>query len=155
MDVNRLAKTVNQSIGGISLFRHENESSIGMQDYLKAIAILSNGDSRVTTTQLSKHNKVAPATVTEMLKKLAEKGFVNYLPRHGVKLTLKGTVEAQRIIRKYVLLERLFSDILHLKEEKVHSQACAMEHALSDDVEEALYRFLNRVDKTPTVKLLV
>jgi DtxR family Mn-dependent transcriptional regulator len=124
-----------------------------MQGYLKAIASLSNDEEWVTTTQISRYYKAAPASITEMLKKLAKNGYVNYLPRHGVILTPKGNEEAQKIIRKYTLLERLFSDILHLKADQARSQACTMEHAISDEVEEAIYHFLNYQAKRPDANI--
>jgi DtxR family Mn-dependent transcriptional regulator len=84
-----------------------------------------------------------------MLKKLAENGFVNYSPYHGSTLTAKGVQEAQRITRKHRLLERFLSDVLHVRNDQVHTQACEMEHALSDEAEESLCRFLKHPDKCP------
>ncbi len=124
-------------------------SSKSMQDYLRAIAKLSkNGDS-VKTTEISKYFQIAPASVTEMIKKLSKKGFVNYLAYHGTTLTLKGKREAKRISRKHRLLEKFLSDILHLGKDKVHSQACEMEHTLTDETEESLCRFLKHPDTCP------
>jgi DtxR family Mn-dependent transcriptional regulator len=84
-----------------------------------------------------------------MLKKLAESGYVNYSPYHGSTLTAKGVQEAQRITRKHRLLEKFLSDVLHVRNDQVHTQACEMEHALSDEAEESLCRFLKHPDKCP------
>jgi DtxR family Mn-dependent transcriptional regulator len=119
------------------------------QDYLRAISTLANNSDPVSTTEISRYFKITPASVTEMLKKLSEAGFVNYSSYHGTTLTKKGAIEAQRITRKHRLLERFLSDVLHIGKDQVHSQACKMEHALSDEAEESLCRFLKHPDLCP------
>lgn len=116
------------------------------QDYLKAIYNLAKNGDLVNTTEISHKLDVAPASVTEMLKKLAEDGYVNYSPYHGSTLTEKGLQEAQKVSRKHRLLEKFLSDVLHIGKDKVHTQACQMEHSLSDEAEESLCRFLKHPD---------
>jgi DtxR family Mn-dependent transcriptional regulator len=116
------------------------------QDYLKAVYNLSRNGDIVSTTQISQKLNVAPASVTEMLKKLSEENYVNYSPYHGSTLTEKGKKEAQKIIRKHRLLETFLSDVLHIRKDKVHVEACKLEHALSDETEESLCRFLKHPD---------
>ena len=82
-----------------------------------------------------------------MLKKLSADGLLRFSPYHGAALTSKGAMEAQRITRKHRLLERFLSDVLRIPLERVHSQACAMEHSLSDEAEESLCRLLNHPDR--------
>lgn len=127
----------------------EEASSKSVQDYLRAIAELSSNGDMVNTTEISRYLKVAPASVTEMLKKLAESGYVKHSPYHGSILTAIGHQEAQKITRKHRLLEKFLSDILHIGKDDVHIQACEMEHALSDKAEESLCRFLKHPDKCP------
>ena len=112
------------------------------QDYLKAVYGLSKNGDLVSTTEISHTLDVAPASVTEMLKKLAQEGYVKYSPYHGSTLTEKGLQEAQRVARKHRLLEKFLTDVLHIGKDKVHTQACQMEHALSDEAEESLCRLL-------------
>ncbi len=119
------------------------------EDYLKTVYVISRNGSGASTSEISRKLKIAPASVTEMLKKLAESGYVNYSPYHGSSLTLKGIEEAQRITRKHRLLEKFLSDVLHIKNDQVHTQACEMEHALSDEAEERLCRFLKHPDTCP------
>jgi DtxR family transcriptional regulator, Mn-dependent transcriptional regulator len=116
------------------------------QDYLKAVYGLRKNGDLVSNTQISQKLDVAPASVTEMLKKLSEEGYIKYSPYHGSTLTEKGLKEAQKITRKHRLLETFLTDILHIGKDKVHVQACAMEHALSDEAEESLCRFLKHPD---------
>jgi DtxR family Mn-dependent transcriptional regulator len=116
------------------------------QDYLKAIYSLTKNGDLVSTTQISQKLDVAPASVTEMLKKLSEDDFIKYEPYRGSILTVKGLREAQKVTRKHRLLERFLADTLHIGKDKVHIEACKMEHDLSDEAEESLCRFLKHPD---------
>jgi DtxR family Mn-dependent transcriptional regulator len=124
-------------------------SSKSIEDYLKAIYVLSRNGRSISTSEIAEHFKIAPASVTEMLKKLAKKGYVKYSPYHGVHLTSKGFLVAERVTRKHRLLERFLHDVLRIRADRVHTEACAMEHALSDEAEESLCRFLNHPNRCP------
>jgi len=117
------------------------------QDYLKAIYSLSKNGELASTTEISQKLNVTPSSVTEMLKKLAQDGYIDYSPYHGSALTEKGCQEAKKVTRKHRLLETFLSEVLHIGKEKVHNQACQMEHTLSDEAEESLCRFLMHPDK--------
>jgi DtxR family Mn-dependent transcriptional regulator len=116
------------------------------QDYLKSVYNLSRHGELVSTTEISQKLEVAPASVTEMLKKLAQDGYIKYSPYHGSTLTEKGLQEAQRVTRKHRLLETFLSDVLHIGKDRVHKEACQMEHTLSDEAEESLCRLLKHPD---------
>jgi DtxR family Mn-dependent transcriptional regulator len=120
-----------------------------VEDYLKAVYELSENGKPVSTTEISQTLKVAPASVTEMLKKLAEKGYIEYSPYHGTTLANEGKRIAEKMARKHRLLERFLHDVLKIDNKKVHSQACEMEHSLSDDAEESLCRFLRHPELCP------
>ena len=128
----------------------EETSSKSVQDYLRALAALSSNNGKaISTTEISRYFKIAPPSVTEMLKKLAENGYVEYSPYHGSTLTAKGLQAAQKITRKHRLIEKFLSDVLHIGKDHVHTQACEMEHVLSDEAEESLCRFLKHPNKCP------
>ena len=120
-----------------------------VEDYLKTVYVLSRNGGAVSTTEISRTLKVAPASVTEMLKKLAEKGYIEYSPYHGSTLNTKGIQVAEKVTRKHRLLEKFLCDVLKIGKDKVHPQACEMEHSLSDEAEESLCRFLKYPDKCP------
>jgi len=84
-----------------------------------------------------------------MLKKLSNKDYIQYSPYHGTTLTSAGKQIAEKMARKHRLLERFLSDVLKIDKTKVHGQACEMEHALSDDAEESLCRFLKHPESCP------
>jgi DtxR family Mn-dependent transcriptional regulator len=120
-----------------------------VEDYLKAIYDLSQNEKPVSTSEISRTLKVAPASVTEMLKKLDEKGYITHSPYHGTRLTSSGRRTAANIVRKHRLLERFLHDVLKIDKTQVHDQACGMEHSLSDEAAASLCRFLRHPDRCP------
>jgi DtxR family Mn-dependent transcriptional regulator len=124
-------------------------SSKSIQDYLKVIYNLSRNGRSISTTDIAEHFRISPASVTEMLKKLAKKGYVKYSPYHGVILSSKGLRIAESVTRKHRLLERFLHDVLRIRKDRVHQEACKMEHVLSDEAEESLCRFLNHPNRCP------
>jgi len=123
--------------------------SASTEEYLEALYNLTQDNKTAGTSEISKRLKIAPASVTEMLKKLSEDGLVNYSPYQGVTLTEKGMKIAAKMTRKHRLLERFLHDILKIDNNKVHDEACEMEHALSDETERALCLTLKSPDKCP------
>ncbi len=120
-----------------------------VEEYLELLYKLGPNGERVTTSMISENLKIAPASVTQMLKKLADKGYVDYSPYKGAVLTKNGLKIAKKVTRKHRLLERFLCDILKIKSDKIHDQACEMEHVLSDDAERALCHFLEQPDTCP------
>ena len=123
--------------------------SRNIEEYLEALYTLARNGEKVTTTRISEYLNIAPASVTEMLKKLADKGYADYSPYQGATLTDKGLEIGKKMSRKHRLLERFLHDVLRIGNDRVHAQACDMEHSLSDEAEESLCRFLNHPDRCP------
>jgi len=123
--------------------------SENIEEYLEILYKLSPNGEMVSTSQISENLKISPASVTQMLKKLAEIGYVQYSPYKGAVLTENGLKIAKKVTRKHRLLERFLCDILKIKKDKIHEQACEMEHTLSDDAERALCHLLEHPNKCP------
>ena len=109
-----------------------------IQDYAKAIYKLEVETGRATTSALAERLGVAPASVTGMLKRLAELRLVTYERYRGVTLTASGRRLALEVIRHHRLLERYLVDTLGLSLDLVHAEADRLEHALSEDLEAAI-----------------
>jgi DtxR family Mn-dependent transcriptional regulator len=120
-----------------------------LEEYLETIYDLESRDGSAKTTAIAKCLKVAPASVTEVLKSLSDKGFVQYEPYRGAILTEEGKQIADTIKRKHRLLEVFLTDVLKLNQEKVHDEACKMEHTISEDTETALCRMMNAPARCP------
>jgi DtxR family transcriptional regulator, Mn-dependent transcriptional regulator len=123
--------------------------SANTEEYLEALYTLTQDGQLATTSDLSRRLNVTPASVTEMLKKLAENGYLNYSRYQGVTLTASGFEIAEKMARKHRLLEKFLHDSLKISTAKVHDEACAMEHSLSDETERALCQKLKAPDRCP------
>lgn len=123
--------------------------SENIEEYLEVLYRNGSNGEQVSTTQLSKDLGIAPGSVTQMLKKLAKLGYIEYIPYKGGILTDEGMRIAQKITRKHRILEKFLMDVLKIQQENVHEQACEMEHTLSDEAERALCTMLNNPDLCP------
>lgn len=127
----------------------EGKISENIEEYLEVLYRNGSNGEQVSTTQLSKELEIAPGSVTQMLKKLEDLGYIKYTPYQGAVLTVDGMKIAQKITRKHRILEKFLLDVLKVKEENVHDQACEMEHTLSDEAERALCTMLKNPDLCP------
>jgi len=123
--------------------------------YLKTLYSITRSSGTASTNEISHYLNVAPASVTEMLKKLDEKGYIKYSPYQGAVLTNTGLKFGEKMTRKHRLLERFLYNSLKLGKEKVHAQACEMEHTLNDETERALCKMLKYPNKCPDDQKLI
>lgn len=128
---------------------HGKQISENVEEYLETIYKKSLKNNMAKTTEISKDLKIAPSSVTQMLKKLEEDGYVTYYQYKGVELTDKGYKIAKEIVRKHRLIEMFLYETLKLDMEDIHDQACAMEHSLSDEAERKLCQLLEYPNQCP------
>ncbi|TQD40603.1 metal-dependent transcriptional regulator [Haloflavibacter putidus] len=120
------------------------------ENYLKAIFHLQQEVKKgVSTSSLSELLVTKAASVTEMLKRLAEKNLVDYQKYYGVHLTAKGEKQALAIIRKHRLWESFLVERLNFNWDEVHEVAEQLEHIKSPKLVEELDKFLARPDYDP------
>ncbi|GIK42522.1 MAG: transcriptional regulator [Chloroflexota bacterium] len=112
--------------------------SQAMQDYLKAIYKLQERSEQVPTSALAELLGVAPASVTNMCKKLAELHLVEYEPYQGVKFTPAGKKLALEIVRHHRLIELYLAEALNVPWDRVHEEAEKLEHVISEDLEDRM-----------------
>lgn len=120
-----------------------------MEDYLKTIYQLQQKMGKVTTKSVSEAMKVKPASVTNMLKKLARLKLVRYSAYRGVQLTPAGEKMALKIIRHHRLLELYLRQALKMPLHKVHEEAERLEHALSEELEDLIAATLGNPTHDP------
>jgi DtxR family transcriptional regulator, Mn-dependent transcriptional regulator len=119
------------------------------EEYLEAIYGLLEEGYDVSPTQIARKLGINPSSVSEMLKKLDADGYVIWKPYGNVELTKKGFKKASGMKRKHRLIERFLYDLLRISKEKVHEEACRMEHALSDEAAEALSKLMKHPKTCP------
>ena len=109
--------------------------SEAIQDYLKEIYKLQEGDGRVSVTALAKQQRVATGSASEMVKKLAALELVDHRPYQGIRLTPAGEKVAVEVIRHHRLLELYLAKTLGLHVDDVHDEADKLEHVISEELE--------------------
>ncbi len=123
--------------------------SSAVEDYLKAIYQLQNAKGAVTTTALADALDVSAASVTNMIKKLAEMKLVRHLRYRGVELTPAGEKSALEIVRHHRLIELFLNETLGIPWDQVHTEANRLEHVLSDNLEDHIAAFLGNPTEDP------
>ena len=122
-----------------------------VEDYLKAILLAGQGEegALVSMGQVAGRLKVAPGTVTAMMKTLADSGLVAYAPYSGVRLTAAGRQLATHVLRRHRLIELFLVERVGLDWSEVHAEAELLEHAVSDRVIERLDELLGHPSVDP------
>jgi DtxR family Mn-dependent transcriptional regulator len=107
----------------------QQRHSDAIEDYAKAIYALSHrGGGAVSTTALSERLRVTPASASAMVKKLAERGLAAHVPYKGERVALE-------VLRHHRLLELYLAEHLGVPWDRVHDEAEALEHVISEDLE--------------------
>jgi DtxR family Mn-dependent transcriptional regulator len=120
-----------------------------MEDYLKAIFQLSRAGQSVTTQAVAGRMEVSPASVTKMLKRLAEVRLVEYEKYQGVHLTESGRRVAVEVLRHHRLLELFLTRALGYSWDEVHDEAELLEHFISEKLEARIAELLGHPSFDP------
>ncbi len=118
------------------------------EDYLEAIYELSNKRGFTRVKEIAKKLRVKPATVSEMLGKLAKEGYVVYKKRLYVALTEKGKEIAKNVRERREILVR-FLVMLGVPKEIAEEDACAIEHVLHSETAKQFKIFVKFVEECP------
>ena len=119
------------------------------EDYLKALYHLETDYDAVSTNSIADYLDMKPSSVTDMLKKLAEKKYINYEKYKGTSLTKRGRLVALSIIRKHRLWETFLVEKLGFGWDQVHIIAEQLEHIKSEELIENLDNFLGNPKYDP------
>ena len=112
--------------------------SASVEDYAKAIYALEERNGVASTTALAERLEVSAPAVSSMAKKLAADGLVEHVPYRGTRLTVSGRRFALEVVRHHRLLETYLHDELGVPLDRIHAEADALEHVLSEELEERI-----------------
>lgn len=128
----------------------KNASSTRMEDYLEVIAELVELKGYATTLDISRYMDVRAPSVTKMLQRLDDGGYLEYEKYHGINLTPKGTQVAMAIRQKHgILLE--FFEILGVADEIANLDAEGIEHHLNPKTIKQLGKFITFLRANPAI----
>lgn len=131
---------------------HREQQSESVDDYLKAIFHLSlDGGRRVSSGELAERLGVAPASVTNMIQKLAaaEPPFLEYERHGGVVLEPRGRRRALEIVRHHRLIETFLFEVLGYPIGELHNEAERLEHFISETFERRIAEKLGHPVRDP------
>jgi DtxR family Mn-dependent transcriptional regulator len=119
------------------------------RETLKALYRLSGDGHDVHTGALAEALRMAPATATATVKRLAERGLLDHRLYRGVELTAAGRAVAVAAIRRHRIVERFLADMLGYAWNEADRLSTAFEHDLPQEVEDRLYVALDRPSSCP------
>ena len=122
-----------------------NKLTASLEDYLEVICNFNDTNKNFRAIDISKELKVSRASVTEALKKLEKKGYINYGRYEAISLTNTGREIAQNIVSKHAILQIFFENILNLSKEEASLNACKIEHVITDSAFNKIKEYINEV----------
>lgn len=114
-----------------------------IEDYLKKIHNLSSEKGYARIKDIASELKIKPPSVSQMVRKLAKLGFVEYEKYGGVKLTSKGRAKAREIEKRHKLLSDFFIYI-GVPDKTAYEDACKIEHHLHPKTMKKLVEFIEK-----------
>ncbi len=119
------------------------------EDHLKALYHLGGADHAVPTGELAVRLGISPASVSEMVGRLAAQGLVTHDRYRGQQLTEEGRSAALELVRHHRLIEMFLVQVLGYGWDEVHEEAERLEHVISERMEERIFELLGRPDLDP------
>jgi DtxR family Mn-dependent transcriptional regulator len=123
-----------------------------MQMYLKTISEIESHKGAARVTDIARSLDVRNASVTSALKSLAARKLINYAPYDVITLTPLGKETTAELERRYTVLRDFFVSVLGIAADDADTEACHLEHHLSDSLRERLIGFIEYYQHCPTVK---
>jgi DtxR family Mn-dependent transcriptional regulator len=118
-----------------------------IEDYLGILFIMEKDGEAVQGVRIAELLGVTPPTVTNTLKRMLRDGLVCLDNKSGFQLTDQGREAARSVMRRHMLTEWMVAKMLPWS--KLHNEAHSLEHAISDEVEQALLKDLNQPELCP------
>lgn len=113
--------------------------------YLEAIFEKAASGSEVRVKDIAASLGVSCPSVSEMVERLVENGLVTHDKYRHIELTVKGRRIAKGLDRKHEVIRKFLSNVLEVDEAVADSEACEIEHVISDRTLDRLVRFLETI----------
>jgi DtxR family Mn-dependent transcriptional regulator len=120
-----------------------------VEDYLKAIYDLERVGGAASTNDIADRLAISPASVSGMVRRLADQGLITHEPYRGVRLTGEGRRAALLTLRRHRILECYLTAVLGYPWDGVHAEAERLEHAASEELIERMAAALGNPGRDP------
>ncbi len=124
-----------------------------LEMYLKAVYVIQERKQAARVTDIANELGVIPSSVTGALRTLSKRELINYAPYDIITLTPQGMAEAEAINRKYAALRDFFVKVLGVDEPTAETEACRMEHRISELVFDRLLDFVQYYESCPYAEI--
>jgi DtxR family Mn-dependent transcriptional regulator len=118
------------------------------EEYVEIIFVLQNRNGSAKTGEISSEMAIRPSSVTEMLQKLQEEGFILYEPYKGAQLTDAGKKLAQELMKKHKIIAD-FLEIIGVQRDLAEADACQIEHHVTRKTLQRLGKFVEFINDAP------
>jgi DtxR family Mn-dependent transcriptional regulator len=120
-----------------------------VEDYLTAIYDLERVGAPASTNDIADRLAISPASVSGMMRRLAEQRLITHEPYRGVRLTGAGRRAALKTLRRHRVIECYLTEVLGYEWDGVHDEAERLEHAASDELIERMAAALGNPTQDP------
>jgi DtxR family Mn-dependent transcriptional regulator len=118
------------------------------EEYIETIFVLQNRNGYAKTGKISSEMSVRPSSVTEMLQKLQEEGYIKYEPYKGATLTDSGKKIAHELMKKHKIIAD-FLEIIGIERGLAEADACQIEHHANKKTMKRLEKFVEFINDAP------
>jgi DtxR family Mn-dependent transcriptional regulator len=115
-----------------------DHATVAEEEYLQSLYWLEEAGLQMTAANVARAMQVSPPTVSEMVKRLIDDGYVDRAADKTLSFTESGREHARQIVTRHRLIERFLTDVLGIPWDEVHEEAERMEHAMSPRLEERM-----------------
>lgn len=106
-----------------------------MREYLEVIYYLSARHEPVISARLAEWMRVTPPTVTNIVQRMEEQGYISRDGKGEIRLTKEGFALAEAMVKRHRILERFLVDVMGIPWHLIHEEAVRLEHSLSPTME--------------------
>jgi DtxR family Mn-dependent transcriptional regulator len=114
------------------------EVTVAEEEYLQSLYWLQEASLPLTAANVARAMQLSPPTVSEMIGRLEEDGYISRAADKSLTFTGEGREHAEAIVRRHRLIERFLTDVLGIPWDEVHEEAERLEHAMSPVLEERM-----------------
>lgn len=109
-----------------------------MREYLEVIYYLAARSEPVIGARLAEWMNVTPPTVTNIVQRMEDQGYIQRDGRGEIRFTDQGFTLAEAMVKRHRVLERFLVDVMGIPWHKIHEEAVRLEHSLSPLMEERI-----------------
>jgi DtxR family Mn-dependent transcriptional regulator len=133
----------------VTAAKANDELTAPVEDYLKVIYEIERRAGAAATNDIAQRLSIAPASVSGMVRRLADQGLLAHERYKGVRLTSAGRRAALRTIRRHRVIEAYLAGALGYPWDRVHAEAERLEHAASDELVDRMAAAIGEPDVDP------